>query len=43
MRADQGSDEQAARLIGQFVQCLPASASPDQQADAARAADNFSS
>jgi cytochrome P450 len=35
---EQGSDEQAARLIGQFVQCLPASASPAQQADAARAA-----
>ncbi|MEO9237067.1 MAG: cytochrome P450, partial [Jatrophihabitantaceae bacterium] len=38
---DDGSDEQAARLIGQFVQCLPATATADQQAGAARAAEQL--
>lgn len=33
-----GADARAGRLIGEFVQCLSASASPDQQAGAARAA-----
>jgi cytochrome P450 len=35
---DNGEAEEATRLIGEFVQCLPASASADQQAAAARAA-----
>lgn len=35
---DDGADEEATRLIGEFVQCLPASASAAQQAAAARAA-----
>jgi cytochrome P450 len=35
---DDGAAEEATRLAGEFVQCLPASATPDQQAAAARAA-----
>lgn len=35
---DDGADEQASVLIGEFVQCLPATASPDQLAGAVRAA-----
>jgi cytochrome P450 len=35
---DSGADAAAARLIGEFVLCLPATATPDQQARAAAAA-----
>lgn len=35
---DDGSAEEATRLAGEFVKCLPASATPEQQAAAARAA-----
>lgn len=35
---DEGASEEAARLIGVFVQCIPASATPEQQQEAARAA-----
>lgn len=35
---DEGASEEAARLIGVFVQCIPASATPEQQEEAARAA-----
>ncbi|KJY42530.1 hypothetical protein VR41_07445 [Streptomyces sp. NRRL B-1568] len=35
---DAGADEEAARLIGDFVQCIPASATAAQQQAAARAA-----
>ncbi|CAM5719816.1 hypothetical protein SALBM311S_00199 [Streptomyces alboniger] len=35
---DQGTDAEAARLIGDFVQCIPASATPEQQKAAALAA-----
>ncbi|MDQ2956504.1 MAG: cytochrome P450 [Actinomycetota bacterium] len=35
---DDGADERASELIGEFVQCLPATASPDQLAGAVRAA-----
>ncbi|WP_405617218.1 cytochrome P450 [Streptomyces sp. NBC_00076] len=34
----QGTDAEAARLIGDFVQCIPASATPEQQKAAALAA-----
>lgn len=36
-----GADAQAARWIGEFVLCLPATATPDQQARAAVAAENL--
>ncbi|SES04953.1 Cytochrome P450 [Streptomyces sp. yr375] len=35
---DAGVDDEAARLIGDFVQCIPATATPDQQRAAAEAA-----
>lgn len=35
---DEGASEEAARLIGVFVRCLPASATPEQQQESARAA-----
>lgn len=35
---DDGASEQASRLIGDFVQCIPAAATADQQAAAATAA-----
>lgn len=35
---DRGTDRQAALLIGEFVQCIPASATPEQQRAAAGAA-----
>ncbi|WP_052868900.1 cytochrome P450 [Streptomyces niger] len=35
---DDGADAEAARLIGDFVQCIPASATPEQQKAAALAA-----
>jgi cytochrome P450 len=35
---DEGADEEAARLIGEFVQCIPASATAEQQEAAAVAA-----
>lgn len=35
---DEGASEEAARLIGVFVRCIPASATPEQQQEAARAA-----
>lgn len=38
---DDGADEEAARLIGDFVQCIPASATPAQQQAAAVAAEHL--
>lgn len=35
---DEGASAEAARLIGVFVRCIPASATPEQQQEAARAA-----
>ncbi|MGK5628512.1 cytochrome P450 [Streptomyces sp. URMC 123] len=35
---DRGADEEAARLIGDFVRCLPATATPEDRRAAARAA-----
>ncbi|MFI9269509.1 cytochrome P450 [Kitasatospora sp. NPDC052896] len=38
---DEGADAEAARLIGDFVQCIPASATPEQQRAAAVAAERL--
>lgn len=38
---DDGADDEAARLIGDFVQCIPATATPEQQRAAAEAADRL--
>lgn len=35
---DEGASQEAARLIGVFVRCIPASATPEHQQEAARAA-----